>query len=62
MISENVIKILEEPMGDPGGIYLYLINGYAKNFGNIILSGEGGDELFGAQRVYRQGEARGWFS
>lgn len=46
----EVIKILEEPVADPVGLYLYLINVLAKNYGDIILSGEGGDVLFGGHR------------
>jgi asparagine synthase (glutamine-hydrolysing) len=48
----EVIEILEEPMVDPSGVYIYLINKMAKNYGDKILSGEAGDELFGAYRWY----------
>jgi len=48
----QVLKILEEPVAEPGGIYFYLLNQLVKDHGEVVLSGEAGDVLFGGHRFY----------
>ncbi len=48
----EVIQTLEDLIVQPTGLYIYLINKLAKNHGDIILSGEGADLLFGGHRYY----------
>lgn len=59
LTSEEMIKMLpkviqqmDEPMGDLASIPTYLISRVAKEGVKVVLSGEGGDELFGGYRYY----------
>lgn len=42
----NAIKYLDQPSGDPSVVPIYMLNKYAKNYLNVLLSGDGGDEFF----------------
>lgn len=50
---DPVMDALDEPLGDPAAIPLYLLFGAIKKEGyRVVLSGEGGDELFLGYRQY----------
>ncbi|MFC0015733.1 MULTISPECIES: asparagine synthase (glutamine-hydrolyzing) [Allobacillus] len=55
-ISElpKIIKEMETPVADPAAIPLYFISREAKKHVDVILSGEGADELFGGYNIYRE--------
>lgn len=51
-LISNVGKIFDEPMGDSGAIPLLLASKLSKNHVKVLLSAEGGDELFGGYTPY----------
>jgi len=42
----------DEPFGDPAGFPVYLLSGFAREHVKVVLTGDGGDELFGGYRRY----------
>jgi asparagine synthase (glutamine-hydrolysing) len=42
----------DEPFGDPAGFPVYLLSGFAREQVKVVLTGDGGDELFGGYRRY----------
>jgi asparagine synthase (glutamine-hydrolysing) len=50
---DPVMETLDEPLGDPAAVPLYLLfNAIKKEGYRVVLSGEGGDELFLGYRQY----------
>ncbi len=49
----EVIWHLDEPMADPSAITSYILAREAKKKVTVVLSGEGGDEIFGGYEQYR---------
>jgi len=53
-VIEKLPQLLDEPIADPALIGVYLITRFAKENGiTVMLSGDGGDELFFGYPVYR---------
>lgn len=50
----NIIWHMGVPVADPAAIPLYFISQEAKKHIDIVLSGEGSDELFGGYNIYRE--------
>ncbi|MFB9974619.1 asparagine synthase (glutamine-hydrolyzing) [Allobacillus sp. SKP2-8] len=50
----KIIEEMETPLADPAAIPLYFISREAKKHVDVILSGEGADELFGGYNIYRE--------
>lgn len=42
----------DEPFGDPAGFPVYLLSRFARKQVKVVLTGDGGDELFGGYRRY----------
>jgi len=52
---EEILDIIDEPVGDPAQIPLYFLIKSAKKSGiKVLLSGDGSDELFFGYRVYKE--------
>ena len=59
VLEPNVLEILEdltwhldEPLGDPSVIPTYMVSKLAAQHGKVVLSGDGGDELFAGYDKY----------
>ncbi|SHG01213.1 asparagine synthase (glutamine-hydrolyzing) [Ornithinibacillus halophilus] len=50
----RIIWHLEDPLADPACIPLYFASKEASKYMNVVLSGEGADELFGGYNIYRE--------
>lgn len=50
---DEMIRALDEPIADPACFPLYLLCEHIVGFAKIVLSGEGGDELFGGYPQYQ---------
>jgi asparagine synthase (glutamine-hydrolysing) len=48
----DVINSLDEPFGDPSYIPTYFLSGFTSEHVNVVLSGDGGDELMGGYKRY----------
>jgi len=52
---EELLELIDEPLGDPAQIPLYFLIKKAKEAGiKVLLSGDGSDELFLGYRVYKE--------
>jgi asparagine synthase (glutamine-hydrolysing) len=52
-LTDNLIRHLDEPFGDFSIFPTYLISKMAREHVKVILSGDGGDELFGGYEHYQ---------
>jgi asparagine synthase (glutamine-hydrolysing) len=49
----ELTKKLDEPFADPSVIVRYLLSKFAKQYVKVILSGDGGDELFAGYQTFQ---------
>jgi asparagine synthase (glutamine-hydrolysing) len=49
---ERLVYHFDEPFSDPANFPVYLLSEFAKKQVTVVLTGEGGDELFGGYRRY----------
>ena len=50
---ERLPEILDEPLADPSILPLYLLSQFAAEHMKVVLSGDGGDELFADYQTYQ---------
>src|SRR6202158_2705461 len=50
----EIVWYLDEPLGDPALVPLFFIAREARKHVQVVLSGEGADELFGGYTIYRE--------
>ena len=51
-VVQQVISYFDEPFGDSSAIPTYMVSKEARNFVKVILTGDGGDELFAGYDSY----------
>jgi len=51
---ERMIYFMDEPVADPAAIPIYDLCRFSKEYVTVLLSGVGGDELFGGYDVYKE--------
>ncbi len=51
-LMHTMARVYDEPLGDSSTIPTYLISAYARRYVKVVLTGDGGDELFGGYAWY----------
>ena len=55
-------QILDEPLADPSVLPLYLLSQFAAERMKVVLSGDGGDELFAGYQTFQAHKLMGYYS
>jgi asparagine synthase (glutamine-hydrolysing) len=55
-------EILDEPLADPSILPLYLLSQFASQQMKVVLSGDGGDELFAGYQTFQAHKVMGYFN
>jgi asparagine synthase (glutamine-hydrolysing) len=58
-LLDTLVWHLDEPVADPAAVPTYLVSALARQHVKVVLTGEGGDELFGGYDYYRWSSATG---
>lgn len=60
-IFDEAVRHMDEPISNPTAIAMMKLAGFAKNKADVVLGGDGGDELFGGYERYRLSLISGYF-
>ncbi|HXF74920.1 MAG TPA: asparagine synthase (glutamine-hydrolyzing) [Methylomirabilota bacterium] len=52
-LAPKLPEILDEPLADPSVLPLHLLSQFASQYAKVVLSGEGGDELFAGYQTFQ---------
>jgi asparagine synthase (glutamine-hydrolysing) len=52
-LVENIGDLVDEPLGDASILPTYLLSRFARKSVTVVLSGDGGDEVFGGYPIYQ---------
>lgn len=58
---ETLVWHYDEPFGDPAAFPVYLLSKFAREHVTVVLTGEGGDELFGGYRRQAAEQFAAWY-
>lgn len=53
-LLDRVVEGLDEPLGDPAAVPTFVVSEVARRDVTVVLTGEGGDEVFGGYDTYRR--------
>ncbi len=59
-LFERIVSALDEPLGDPAALPTYLVAELAASEVKVVLTGEGGDEMFAGYDVYGRETELSW--
>ncbi|TFH23859.1 MAG: asparagine synthase (glutamine-hydrolyzing) [Myxococcales bacterium] len=59
-LFSRVVASLDEPLGDPAAVPTYLVSELAASQVKVVLTGEGGDEMFAGYDVYGRENELAW--
>ena len=61
-LADNLLQFLDEPFGDFSIFPTYLVSKMAREYVTVVLSGDGGDELFAGYDTYIADRMAGYFT
>jgi asparagine synthase (glutamine-hydrolysing) len=61
-LVQKLPQILDEPLADPSVFPLYLLSRFASEHMKVVLSGDGGDELFGGYQTFQAHKLMSYYS
>jgi asparagine synthase (glutamine-hydrolysing) len=60
-VLRTLVYHFDEPFGDAAAFPIYLLSRFAREHVKVVLTGDGGDELFGGYRRYAADQAASWY-
>ncbi|MFN7943851.1 MAG: asparagine synthase (glutamine-hydrolyzing) [Blastocatellia bacterium] len=61
-IVEEIVRLHDEPFADVSSIPTYVVSGMAREHVTVVLTGDGGDEVFGGYERYLIEQRRDWLT
>ena len=60
-LAQKLPQILDEPLADPSVFPLYLLSGFTAEHVKVVLSGDGGDELFAGYQTFQADKVMNYY-